>query len=63
LEYFENLIAEINRRVDAEPDLDRRVSILKEAADRFPGETYFAPALRLMKDNATWSTPSSRRLD
>jgi serine/threonine protein kinase len=43
-------IAEINRRVEAEPDLDRRVSILKEAADRFPGETYFAPALRLMKD-------------
>lgn len=43
-------IAEINRRVEAEPDLDRRVSILKEAADRFPGEAYFAPALRLMKD-------------
>jgi len=43
-------IAEINRRVEAEPDLDRRVSILKEAADRFPGEAYFTPALRLMKD-------------
>ena len=43
-------IAEINRRVEGEPDLDRRVSILKEAADRFPGEAYFAPALRLMKD-------------
>lgn len=43
-------IAEINRRVEAEPDLDRRVSILKEAAERYPGEAYFEPALRLMCD-------------
>lgn len=43
-------IAEINQRVDTEPDLDRRVSILREAAERFPGEAYFEPALRLMKD-------------
>ncbi len=43
-------IAIVNRRVEAEPDLDRRVSILKEAAERFPGEAYFEPALRLMRD-------------
>jgi serine/threonine protein kinase len=43
-------IAEIHRRVEAEPDLDRRVSILKEAAERFPKEANFAPALRLMRD-------------
>lgn len=43
-------IAEIHRRVEAEPDLDRRVNILKEAAERFPEEANFAPALRLMRD-------------
>ncbi len=43
-------IAEINRRVEVEPDLDRRVSILREAVDRYPEEAYFASALRLMND-------------
>ena len=40
-------IAEIDRRVEAEPDLDRRVSILKEALERHPGEPHFERSLRL----------------
>ncbi|MEW5977002.1 MAG: protein kinase [Acidobacteriota bacterium] len=43
-------IAEINRRVEAEPDLDRRVSILNEARERYPQESYFASALQLVRD-------------
>jgi serine/threonine-protein kinase len=43
-------IAEADRQVEAEPDLDRRVSILKEAVERYPDETHFARALRLMCD-------------
>jgi serine/threonine-protein kinase len=43
-------IAEINRCVEAEPDLDRRVDILKEALEQYPGEPHFERALRLMRD-------------
>src|ERR1700691_55360 len=43
-------IAEIDRAVEAEPDLDRRVNILKEALDIHPGEAHFERALRLMRD-------------
>lgn len=43
-------IAEVDRRVEAEPDLDRRTNILREAADRYPDELHFKKALRLMRD-------------
>ena len=43
-------IAEIDRRVDAEPDLDRRVSILEEAVAAYPGEPHFQRALRVTRD-------------
>jgi eukaryotic-like serine/threonine-protein kinase len=43
-------VAEIDRRVEAEPDLDRRVNILKEALDTYPGEPHFERALRLVRD-------------
>jgi len=43
-------IAEVDRRVEAEPDLDRRVNILKEAVERYPDETHFSRALRLASD-------------
>lgn len=43
-------IAEIDRSVEAEPDLERRVNILKEALDLHPGEAHFERALRLMRD-------------
>ena len=43
-------IAEADRRVEAEPDLDRRVNILKEAVERYPDETHFSRALRLASD-------------
>ena len=43
-------IASVDRQVEAEPDLDKRVNILKEALDLHPGETHFERALRLVKD-------------
>jgi len=43
-------IAEIDRGVESEPDIDRRVSILREAVKTYPGEAHFEKALRLMRD-------------
>jgi serine/threonine-protein kinase len=43
-------IAAIDRQVEAEADLDKRVNILKEALEQNPGETHFERALRLVKD-------------
>jgi len=43
-------IAEVSRRVDAEPDLDRRVNILKEAVDRYPNDLHLQQSLRLMRE-------------
>ncbi|MGO9123639.1 MAG: protein kinase domain-containing protein [Terriglobales bacterium] len=43
-------IAAIDRQVEAEADLDKRVNILKEALEQHPGETHFERALRLVKD-------------
>lgn len=40
-------IARIDREVEAEPDLDRRVSILREALSTHPAESHFERALRL----------------
>jgi eukaryotic-like serine/threonine-protein kinase len=44
------LIAQLDRQVEAEPDLDKRVSILREALDQHPGESHFERALRLVQD-------------
>jgi serine/threonine-protein kinase len=44
------LIAQVDRQVEGEPDLDKRVSILREALDRHPGEQHFERALRLVQD-------------
>ncbi|MFN7998715.1 MAG: protein kinase [Bryobacteraceae bacterium] len=41
-------IAEIDRRVDAEDDLQKRVNILKEAVARCPDEQHFQRALQLI---------------
>jgi eukaryotic-like serine/threonine-protein kinase len=43
-------VASVDRQVEAEPDLDKRVNILKEALDLHPDETHFERALRLVKD-------------
>ena len=46
-------IAEIGRRVDAEPDLDRGVKCLEEALERYPNEPHFqelAASLRKRRD-------------
>jgi eukaryotic-like serine/threonine-protein kinase len=43
-------IAEVARREEGEPDLDRRVNILKEAVERYPDEPHFQKSLRLVKE-------------
>lgn len=43
-------IAEINQRVEAEADLDRKLSILKAAKDRYPNEPLFQQSLVLIKE-------------
>jgi serine/threonine-protein kinase len=43
-------IATIDRQVEAEADLDKKVNILKEALEQNPGESHFERALRLVKD-------------
>jgi eukaryotic-like serine/threonine-protein kinase len=45
-----SFIADVSRRAEAEPDLDRRVSILKEAVDRYPDEPHFQQSLRLIRE-------------
>lgn len=45
-----SFIIETDRKVEAEPDLDRRVSILEAALNRYPGEVHFERALRLMRE-------------
>jgi serine/threonine-protein kinase len=43
-------IATIDRQVDSEADLDKRVSILTDALAQHPGEPHFQRALRLTED-------------
>ncbi len=43
-------IATVDRQVETEPDLDKRVNILREALDLHPGESHFERALRLVQD-------------
>ncbi len=43
-------IAEIDRKVEAEPDLERKVNILKEELERYPGEAHFERSLRLLRE-------------
>jgi serine/threonine-protein kinase len=43
-------IADVSRRVEAEPDLDRRVNILKEAVERYPEEAHLQQSLRLVRE-------------
>ena len=43
-------IAIVDRQVEVEPDLDKRVNILREALDLHPGESHFERALRLVQD-------------
>jgi tetratricopeptide (TPR) repeat protein/tRNA A-37 threonylcarbamoyl transferase component Bud32 len=44
------LVASVDRQVEAEPDLDRKVNILREALNLHPGESHFEGALRLVQD-------------
>jgi serine/threonine-protein kinase len=43
-------IASVDRQVEGEPDLEKRVSILREALDLHPDESHFERALRLVQD-------------
>jgi len=43
-------IAEVDRRVEAETDLERKVNIISDALERFPGEPHFERLLRIMRE-------------
>jgi serine/threonine-protein kinase len=43
-------VASVDRQVEAEPDLEKRVNILREALDQHPGESHFERSLRLVQD-------------
>jgi eukaryotic-like serine/threonine-protein kinase len=43
-------IAEIDRQVEAEPDVDRRVSILEQAVAQYPGEPHFERQIHPMRE-------------
>lgn len=43
-------IAKIDRDVDAEPDLDKRATILQDAVAEYPDESHFKKALKLVMD-------------
>jgi serine/threonine protein kinase len=45
-----SFIASIDRQVESEPDLDKRVNILREALHLHPGESHFERSLRLVQD-------------
>ncbi len=43
-------VAEINRRVEAEPDLDKKLNIVKDAVEKHPNEPHFKSSLKLVKE-------------
>ena len=43
-------IAEVDRRAESEPDMDRRVALLEETVRQFPGEGHFERALRVARE-------------
>jgi outer membrane protein assembly factor BamD (BamD/ComL family) len=43
-------IADTDRRVDAEPDLERRIQMLQQALQRYPGEKHFQESIRLIRE-------------
>ncbi len=45
-----SVIAETDRKVEQEPDLDRRVALLDAVIKDYPGEPHFEQALRLVRD-------------
>jgi serine/threonine-protein kinase len=43
-------VAELNRRIDSEPDLDKKYEIVKEAVERYPNEQHFKSSLKSVRD-------------
>ena len=43
-------IADVDRRLDAEPDLDAKVHLIREAVAEFPGEDHFRRLAKLLED-------------
>jgi hypothetical protein len=43
-------IADVNRRLEAESDLNAKVSLLREAVETYPGEPHFEHSLKLVTD-------------
>jgi serine/threonine-protein kinase len=44
------VVAEIDRQVEAEPDLGRKIELLQGAVRHYPGESYLLETLKLLED-------------
>jgi serine/threonine-protein kinase len=44
------IVAEIDRKVEAEPNLENRAAMLEDALKKYPGETHFERALQSVRD-------------
>jgi serine/threonine-protein kinase len=45
-----SFVAEVDRRTEVEPDLERKEAILEEALVQFPGEPHFESSLKLIRN-------------
>jgi serine/threonine-protein kinase len=43
-------VAEVNRRAEAEPDLDKKYNIIKEAVEKYPQEPHFKSSLKSIRE-------------
>jgi serine/threonine protein kinase len=43
-------IGDVNRRLDSETDLERKLGILEEASEKYPKEPHFKQSLKLLRD-------------
>jgi serine/threonine protein kinase len=47
---FSAFVAEVDRKLESEPDLDTKVNLLREALASYPGEAHFERSLRLVSE-------------
>jgi serine/threonine protein kinase/cytochrome c-type biogenesis protein CcmH/NrfG len=47
---FSAFVAEVDRKLESEPDLDTKVNLLREAIASYPGEPHFERSLRLVSE-------------
>jgi serine/threonine-protein kinase len=49
-QHLSSFIADVNRQLDAEPDLDAKLNLMREAAEAYPDEVHFKRLVRTLED-------------